>query len=156
NDIDASDTAGWNGGAGFVPAGREAARFTGDFDGRNYSIDGLTIARASTDYVGLFGYTEGSRLRDLTLSNADVEGRSSVGKLAGRIGTGSSGHNVSVQGTVEASNIGGGLVGQTHGDISNSHASGTVTAGAHSGGLVGWVGSQAGVTDSSASMAVSG
>src|SRR5512136_1818987 len=42
NDIDASNTTGWNGGQGFEPIGN-GSRFSGGFDGRGYNITGLYI-----------------------------------------------------------------------------------------------------------------
>src|SRR5690606_13743998 len=47
-DIDASETAEWNGGLGFAPVGSSGARFNGSFDGRGHYISGLTIQRPGT------------------------------------------------------------------------------------------------------------
>ncbi len=45
-DIDASSTAGWNGGAGFVPIGAQiGGAFNGIFDGQDHIISGLVINR---------------------------------------------------------------------------------------------------------------
>src|ERR1700733_7862916 len=44
NDIDASATATWNGGTGFIPIGN-GTQFSGLFDGQNHTIDRLTINR---------------------------------------------------------------------------------------------------------------
>ena len=52
--IDASDTTGWNGGAGFAPVGDEDSHFTGTFDGLGHTVSELTIDRPDTDNVGLF------------------------------------------------------------------------------------------------------
>ena len=43
NDIDASETAGWNSGKGFVPIGSSSSPFKGYFDGQGYTINGLYI-----------------------------------------------------------------------------------------------------------------
>ncbi len=55
NDIDASETSGWNGGAGFEPIGDFNNRFTDSLYGQNFTINGLYIDRPSTNYVDLFG-----------------------------------------------------------------------------------------------------
>ncbi|MBN2781467.1 MAG: LamG domain-containing protein, partial [Candidatus Marinimicrobia bacterium] len=51
-DIDASPTADWNGGAGFSPIGTNAANFFGSYDGAGFTITGLTVDRASENYIG--------------------------------------------------------------------------------------------------------
>ena len=54
--IDASATASWNSGAGFIPIGDAANPFTGTLVGNTGStISNLTISSAASD-VGLFGY----------------------------------------------------------------------------------------------------
>ncbi|MFH0951296.1 MAG: peptidase A26, partial [bacterium] len=60
NAIDCTDTSTWNAGAGFVPVGTLATKFTGGFNGAGYVIDNLFISRSTTDYVGLFGYVDGT------------------------------------------------------------------------------------------------
>jgi len=56
NTIDASGTATWNSGAGFVPIGTLQNEFTGSLNGQGYTINNLTInPGSSTAYIGLFG-----------------------------------------------------------------------------------------------------
>ncbi len=55
-DIDASDTVNWNGGAGFNPIGNYDYPFVGKFDGKEYKITGLYINRPTNNDIGLFGY----------------------------------------------------------------------------------------------------
>src|SRR5690625_4935877 len=52
NDIDASETVSWNGGAGFQSIGPNP--FTGSLDGNRKVIRGLVIYRPQTSDVGLF------------------------------------------------------------------------------------------------------
>src|SRR5262249_23471705 len=62
-DIDASRTVSWNGSDGFVPIGPIGmGGFTGTFDGRNQTIDGLTIAPTNgrNNDIGLFGTIYGT------------------------------------------------------------------------------------------------
>jgi hypothetical protein len=84
NDIDASDTLNWNGGAGFEPIGTNENRFTGSLDGRGYEIYDLYINRVDTGYVGLFGYVgSGGVVENVGLENEDLSGDNHVGGLVG-------------------------------------------------------------------------
>ncbi|HWP25686.1 MAG TPA: GLUG motif-containing protein, partial [Xanthobacteraceae bacterium] len=155
-DIDASATASWNAGAGFLPIGSSASRFRGVFDGgsadgQRHFIGGLTINSAARD-VGLFGFTESTAIiRKLDLINVSVSsnfdstlGSGSVGGLVG-FNRGSIAE-VAVTGNVSASagtinffKSVGGLVGQNFGTITASNSFGTVSGNefASVGGLVG-------------------
>ena len=75
NDIDLSAFSNW------APIGDSDTRFSGTFDGNNYSIKNLKIDTTS-EYVGLFGSTSG-HLRDLNLVDPDVKGSTYVGALSG-------------------------------------------------------------------------
>ncbi|MDE1990970.1 MAG: filamentous hemagglutinin N-terminal domain-containing protein, partial [Rhizobiaceae bacterium] len=97
-DIDASDTATWNGGAGFVPL----PTFSGVFTGLGHAIDKLTIDRPTQTETGLFGAVSGSTVRDLTLSNVDITGAARVGALVGNADSASL-SNIHVTGSVTAS-----------------------------------------------------
>lgn len=138
SDIDASKTSGWNGGEGFKPIGDESDPFTGSLDGGGYKISGLTIDRQDEDYVGLFGYAEGTKINNTGLVNVSVSGNTWVGGLIGRsIGSGevSDSH---ITGEVSGDTRVGGLVGRNEGEINDSYANSTVTATDRSvGGLVG-------------------
>ena len=158
HNIDATATSGWNGGAGFVPIGNDTTNFTGTFNGQNYAINGLTINRPSTPFVGLFGETgSGASIQYVGLTNEQVTGDYQVGGLVGlnNFGVISSTY---VDGSVTAtgyatgggtsSNLAGlvtelgGLVGSNNqGSIRNSYTTGTVTGpssgGGNMGGLVG-------------------
>ena len=148
SDIDASATASWGSGAsaGFNPIGTSVTQFFGQFDGLGHTIDGLTIARSSTDNVGLFGYVgSGGQLCNVALTNASVTGQSNVGVLAGDFSSAAS-NNFYVQGTSTGSGTGndvGGLIGNintTTAVITNAHAAVTVTSPSNSlstGGLIG-------------------
>ena len=74
NNINASATSAWNGGDGFVPIGDNSTNFTGALDGNNHTIDSLFINRPAEDYVGLFGYTDGSTIQNVGLTNVNVTG----------------------------------------------------------------------------------
>lgn len=53
------------------------------FNGNGYSINGLTIDKPETDYVGLFGYTEGAIIENVALKNVYITGRDYTGGLVG-------------------------------------------------------------------------
>jgi len=81
-DIDASDTMNWNGGAGFAPIGTASNPFTGKFDGKGHKITGLYINRPNEDNVGLFGVLFGE-VRDLEIENGTIISLYTVGILTG-------------------------------------------------------------------------
>src|SRR5512136_854284 len=83
NDIDASITSTWNGGAGFVPVGTSSIPFTGNFDGKGFFIYALYIDRFTTYDIGLFGYAENATIANVGLVAVDIRGKSSVGALVG-------------------------------------------------------------------------
>lgn len=121
NDIDASATSGWNGGAGFVPVGTVAAPFTGHFNGNNYTIDGLYINRGSTTHCGMFGYVTEATIGNVTLSDFYVKGQGAVGGLIGYIYQDTTVTYIRVYGECLATANGvGGCIGQ----ISDTHTLG--------------------------------
>ncbi|MEL0168577.1 MAG: filamentous hemagglutinin N-terminal domain-containing protein [Pseudomonadaceae bacterium] len=156
NDIDASGTANWNGGAGFVPIGDWDNRYTGDFDGGGHIIYGLTINRAGANYVGLFGVVDSSHISHIGLQNASILGRYDVGGLVGRgVNAGQISHSY-VQGSITGSYRSGGLAGDFSGTIDQSYSTGTVDIGynSYAGGLVGDMVGQ--ITDSYSTAVVEG
>ncbi|KPF91696.1 hypothetical protein IP81_10040 [Novosphingobium sp. AAP83] len=128
NDIDASGTEFWNGGAGFDPLGGETyGSFTGSFDGQGHSITGLTINRENADNIGLFGRVFGGSIRNVDLVNVQVNGRVSVGGLFGHAVFATI-ENVSTSGQVTGGVSVGGLGGYVYsGSVSNASSSATVT-----------------------------
>jgi uncharacterized repeat protein (TIGR02543 family) len=146
SNIDASATLTWSAGAGFVPVGTDAARFTGTFEGLNHTINGLYVYLPSTNNVGLFGYTgTGSIIKNVGLLSGNVTGSQNVGGLVGLNNSGPI-DNVYYSGTVNGTGGGysgvGGLVGQEpgFGIINNCYSAGAVTGtggGYGIGGLVG-------------------
>ena len=113
--------------------------FAALFDGNRalgYEISGLRIAASQQqDYIGLFAaLADSARVRNVNLSDVDIEGRFGVGSLAaynaGEI------DNSYANGTVAGAHTVGGLVGYNAGRISNSHAYGEVLGARMIGGLV--------------------
>ncbi|MCX8064704.1 MAG: PASTA domain-containing protein, partial [Candidatus Hydrogenedentes bacterium] len=86
NDIDASDTRHWNGGAGFIPI----SSFKGVFEGNGYKISRLYISDDTGLSTGLFREIKKvrgdlGRVRNLIIDDAEVHGIKNVGVLAGEI-----------------------------------------------------------------------
>ncbi len=139
--IDASATSSWSSNAGFNPIGTAATPFTGAFNGLGHVISGLTINRASTNNVGLFGATSAaSSIRNVGLAGGSIAGRQEVGALVGTNAGTISDANSSASVTGNLSMVGG-LVGKNTGSISNSYTQTTISISTGSvntiGGLVG-------------------
>ncbi|MHC3439436.1 GLUG motif-containing protein [Natrialbaceae archaeon A-gly3] len=139
-DIDASEAVVLEGGAGFDPIGDRSAGdpFEGTFDGQNHTISGIHIARPSEDYVGLFGYSEGT-VANVSVEDASVVGDSEVGLVVGRNAESGTVRDVSASGTVTATDRRiGGIVGRNHGEITTVGMVGTVeSTDREIGGLIG-------------------
>lgn len=136
NNIDASDTATWNEGAGFEPIGTLGDNFAGTFDGRGYKISDLYMERAN--YVGLFGCVgNGGVVENVELNATLVYCENWVGALVGKnFGAVSNSYST---GFVDGNYYVGGLVGRNYGTVSNCYSTSTVEgSGNDVGALVGW------------------
>jgi hypothetical protein len=132
SNIDCSDTASWNSGAGFVPVGDLLAPFQGTFDGAAYTISGLTINRPSTDYVGLFGCISGVGLsgagvaRNFRFDDVSIIGQNYVGGVVGK-NSGASIDEVGITGEVSGVTAVGGVVGSNVGFIMHVYSHVTIS-----------------------------
>jgi filamentous hemagglutinin family protein len=138
-DIDASDTVNWNAGAGFDTLGGVGAPgiFEGRFDGLNHKITNLFINRPGDNFVGLFGLTQSTSIRNLGLVGGSITGADFVGAIAGQ-GCCTTFTNVYSTASVTGNDEVGGLVGElSDGGITDSYATGVVTGADKVGGLVG-------------------
>ena len=144
NDIDASATRYWYGGAGFAPIGAQGTPFLGILDGNRKVISNLNINRPGQDNVGLIGYLgyNGSTamVRNLGLAGGSVTGSNYVGGL---VGCNDHGRVIACYGTVAVTATGdsvGGLAGLHCGNwMMNCYAASAVKgAGLYTGGLVGY------------------
>ena len=176
-DLDLSAAAGWDGGKGFDPIGSESAPFSGIFNGDGYVLRGLRIRRGGDDPVGFFAYLgDGARVVSLGIADARVEGRMTVGALAGDVAENARLEDVwawgrvfgatsvtvdSILETTMAVGFGGmvgGLVGHLAGGIERGWFGGHARAenGDSAGGLVGFAEISGRIEDSWAMAAVRG
>ena len=124
-------------GSGWLPIGDWSDRFTGSFDGQNYTISNLFIGRDSSDYVGLFGCTDsGSEITNIGLIDIDITGDNSVGGLAGINGEIIS-NCYSTGDVTGGGRRTGGLIGHNFGSVSNSYSTADVEGYITTGGLIG-------------------
>ena len=125
-----------NNGKGWNTIGDESHMFIGKFDGLNHTIYNLTIKRPDSNYIGLFGIMGKSSIKNIGLSNVNIEGEDKVGGLIGHIYNGYI-LNSYVSGNVSGNGYVGGLVGENYGTIVNSYVLGNVSGNGYIGGLVG-------------------
>jgi hypothetical protein len=139
SDIDATATSSWNGGNGFEPIGSGGigGAFGGTFDGSGNTITGLTINRPDTDTVGMFASILRAKLNDVIIDDANVEGNTTVGILAGSVSFQSDVNRSSTSGTVTGSSEVGGLAGSVEAFVGSSSSTADVSGGVDIGGLVG-------------------
>jgi len=137
--IEASDTATWLGGFGWLPV--DATLMDG-FDPAGFEIQNLHINRPTEDGVGFFKFAGAFcclTLNNFKLVGGQITGQDNVGALVGSTGTVLTISNSISTATISGRNNVGGLVGlMGSGTIASSNATGTVTGtGNIIGGLVG-------------------
>ena len=143
-DIDATETNTWEDGSGFRPIGNSSVQFTGNYNGKGYSIANLFINRPAEKFVGFFGNVNGGGTVDsLGVTNVNITGLHYVGGMSGyNNGTITDCYSTgSVTSKIfEDYSYTGGLVGDNRRNITNCYSEATVvsTNGRVVGGLVGY------------------
>jgi hypothetical protein len=158
NDINATETAIWAKGYGFKPIASSPHWFKGSFDGKGYTISGLTINRPNSNAIGLFGRLQRGTIANLHLKDAKVTGRTNIGILAGSLALATI-ENCSADGTLQGYKDLGGLIGfsTNKSSISKSKSSGSVIGTKERiGGLVGHNYTNSEITDCYSSSSVTG
>lgn len=136
--------------------------FRGTFDGKGHTVSNLKIDRADADNVGFFGSVPDGYVRDLTLRNVQIKGRSGVGALAGSAFTVKEISKVNVCGNIciEGNYKVGGIVGESYGKITEctvTGEAGSSICGVHReanlegdnvGGIIGYTGELNNLTES--------
>lgn len=95
-----------------VPIGNSSTKFSGTFDGKNYTISNL---KTSGQYSGLFGYVNGATIQNLTVNVANNAGATSAGGLVGAVNGTTTIRNCTVNGTISGTHQVGGFVGFAQG-----------------------------------------
>ena len=124
----------------FTSIGNDTTAFTGKFDGIDYNIFNLNIS--GTDYVGLFGKTNGATINNVTLVGGSITGTgSNVGAIVGNANNTTLTNVVNSAAVNGNSNVGG-IVGSADGTtVENAINTGTIEGNSKSetnvGGLIG-------------------
>jgi len=139
-DIDASDTANWFDGQGWLPIGDTITHFNGSYNGQGFVIDGLRVNNPAGEYVGLWGYTENAIIENLGLTDLQYYAASVIGGLAGYTSEETQIKNCYTTGTIEGASIestAGGLTGESsYSSIEDSYSSVDINGYMNLGGLV--------------------
>ena len=70
----------------WTPIGNDSNKYTGTFDGKGKTVSGLYFNETNTDYVGLFGYSNGT-IKNVGVVDSYFKGNQCVGGVCGN-GTG--------------------------------------------------------------------
>ena len=137
NSIDATSTEQKD----FISIGSDNSKaFTGNFDGIDYNIFGLTIKNGGEN-TGLFGYTNNATISNVTLVGGSITGSNNVGAVVGNANNTILNNVVNSAAVSGNSNVGG-IVGTADGTtVENAINTGTIegnsTIETNVGGLIG-------------------
>ena len=125
----------------WTTVGTETEPFKGTFDGKGYTITGLTIPTSDNEYMGFIGMLDGGTVKNVKFASVSVNGKDDVGTAVGRIINGGIVSGVQVLGgTVSGAKRVGGVVGsiKASGTVSDCTNAAVVTANDRTaGGIVG-------------------
>lgn len=116
-DVDLTDVS-------WTPIGTSGKPFKGTFDGKGNTISNLTINNSNATYQGLFGFCQDATLRNVNITDANINCDYRAGILAGVV------ENSTIQDvTITNSNIAGrghigGLIGRVQGSNMTTSVSG--------------------------------
>jgi len=124
NNIGCNDSINWESGKGFNPIGNSTDQFTGNFDGKNYTIENLYINRFGESEVGFISYVGyGGNVTQIGLLNISIKNPSyNVGGLAA-VNNGSITYSYTTGEFIDCPDGSGGLVADNYGLINNSFSS---------------------------------
>lgn len=163
NDIDCSNAASLNGGAGWKSIGSTGGGFSGVLNGQGHTVSNLDLSgfADSADHPGMFSEVINSGVvKNMLLTNSKINGGHDTGMVVGALQNNASLDNVYVQATVTCHHDNcGGLAGALEDTtlINNSGADVTVTSTDQSvGGLVGYISANGTIQKSFANGSISG
>lgn len=120
----------------WTPIGDEYKYYTGIFDGNENSINGLYLNN-SNDYEGFIAYLgEGGLVQNLYIEDSYICANNYVGGITG-FNDDATVYNCFNFATVKGNEYVGGVVGCTHGEITDSNNAGVVV-GSYAGGICGY------------------
>ena len=132
----------WNNGAGWSQIGTLFNRYSTTFKGNGHTINNLFINKSSSNFTGLFAFTDSSaRIETLGITNANLTALGYSGILVGShygtiVACYTTGKIVGAGSTRERI---GGLVGEINsGEISTSYSTAYVSGSQRIGGLLGY------------------
>ena len=140
--------------------GDEEYPYRGVFDGNGHTISNFSYNSTGTNYIGLFGFVEGSNaeVKNLGLIDPNIDAGTGycVGSMVGFLG-GSTITNCYVEGgSVAGGEEVGGLVGKNWGTMTNSYSEVCVSGDNYVGGLVGFLNQGATIINCYSTGSVSG
>ncbi|MFI3295498.1 MAG: GLUG motif-containing protein, partial [Rikenellaceae bacterium] len=112
--------------------------YSGKFDGGSFTVSGLYIDSSTANFQGLFGYTSGATISNLTVSG-EVSGGDAVGGIVGNADESTKISNCHNSANVGGSEGVGGIVGTAtyYSTISSCTNAGVVTGADYIGGIAG-------------------
>ena len=121
----------------FTSIGNDTTAFTGNFDGIDYNIFGLTIKNGGEN-TGLFGYTNNATISNVTLVGGSITGSNNVGAIVGNANNTTLTNVVNSAAVSGNSNVGGIVGSATNSAIKDAINTGTINgSGDNVGGLIG-------------------
>ncbi len=151
NDIDMSAATSeggifWNDGNGWMPIGNASKKFTGSYNGAEYSITGLFCNK---EYAGLFGYSNGGIIKKVNLTGTIEGGKNAYAGGVVAYNYNGTITNCSFDGTLSTTNSYiGGIVGNNSGTVTNCINNADITvAGTYAGGVIGYGSSSSDITN---------
>lgn len=140
NSIDATSTEQ----NGFTSIGSDDSKaFTGNFDGIDYNIFGLTIKNGGEN-TGLFGYTNNATISNVTLVGGSITGKDNVGAIVGNANNTTLTNVVNSAAVSGDSNVGGIVGSATNTTVEDAINTGAIegiantdNGGINVGGLIG-------------------
>ena len=128
-------------GKGFIPIGYTdmSGRFSGSYDGQGYIIDGLYINRPDESNIGVFKKIFSGNVEGLGVTNANIEGNSYTGAIAGQIMSAGGVYQCFATGNLSGIRKIGGITGRVAdgSSISESYADIEISGDSDIGGIVG-------------------
>jgi len=118
----------YNTGEGWLCIGSYNDSFKGIFNGNSKIISNLYINRPSSDYIGIFGFTDNCQIRNLGLENVNITGGNYTGGIMGCCINNSIIDSCYVKGVINGTNIVGGILGFSFNSftIRNSYVEGSI------------------------------